>query len=235
MNRRLQARGLRALMVKEDGKIGPATLRSIRTCAWALGAQPATLERIASKHEVPIGVSSMIRNPGKRTDAQLELAAVRIANMRKQRKLRAHTAHSVSAQRQAICDQAKRARAHYNANPRAYHYLAGGIANTVIMTPTSRSWRSDCSQFAVNTYREAGVPCPGSGTYLYSNTGTIAARGTVTTNPRPGDLGMYGPRNATHHVEVYIGDADCEFIGHGSPPIDSLTPGRPDFYLSFLD
>ena len=141
----------------------------------------------------------------------------------------------VSPGRAAIVAAAKKAAANYRRDPAAYHYLAGGIANTVIFDPTPRNWRSDCSQFAVNCYREAGVPCPGNGTYLYSNTNTINAGGTVTTSPKPGDLGLYGARHGnTHHVEVYIGEPGCMHIGHGSPPIDSLTPGLPDFYLTFI-
>lgn len=140
--------------------------------------------------------------------------------------------------RERIVLAAQQAAANYRKNPGAYHYLAGGVANTIIMAPTPRNYRSDCSQFAANCYRVAGVPCPGSGTYMYSNTGTIAARGRITTHPKPGDLGLYSYnrgnlRGSTHHVEVYVGDG--RHIGHGSPPIDSLTPGRPTFYLSFLD
>jgi hypothetical protein len=45
---------------------------------------------------------------------------------------------------------------------------------------------------------------------------------------------MYGVHGgATHHVELYCGAPGQEFIGHGSPPIDSATPGRPDYYLTF--
>jgi cell wall-associated NlpC family hydrolase len=135
--------------------------------------------------------------------------------------------------RQRIVSVARAAAANYRRNPGAYHYLAGGTPNTTIMTPTPRGWRSDCSQFAVNVYREAGVKCPGTGSYLYSNTISIAAGGRVTTRPKPGDLGLYGSRNAPHHVEVYVGDG--AFIGHGSQPIDALTPGLPSFYLSFID
>jgi cell wall-associated NlpC family hydrolase len=120
----------------------------------------------------------------------------------------------------------------YRRNPGAYHYLAGGVPNLEIMRPTPSTWRSDCSQFAVNAYRLAGAACPGTGTFLYSNTDSISMGGRVTQNPQPGDLGLYGSgRGRTHHVEV---KAKGHLIGHGSPPIDSLTPGLPDFYLSFL-
>lgn len=150
------------------------------------------------------------------------------------RRRRAQLHPPVDARRARIVAAAQKAAANYRRNPREYHYYAGGKPNTVIMTPTPRDWRSDCSQFAANCYRHAGVPCPGSGTYMYSNTNTISAGGRLTTSPKPGDLGLYGSgRGRTHHVEVYIGGG--KHIGHGSPPIDSLTPGLPDFYLSFIN
>lgn len=235
MNRRLVARGLAELQVKVDGVVGASTLRAARTCAWVLGASRDTLDHIRNRREIPIGVSRMVRNPGRRNETQRALARKRLASLRKQRKLRAKKADTVSPERRAICNAAKEAAANYRANPGAYHYLAGGKPNTVIMKPTPLDWRSDCSQLAVNCYRHANVPCPGSGTYLYSNTISIERGGRITAHPRPGDLGMYGMRGHTRHVEVYIGEPGREFIGHGSPPIDSLTPGRPSFYLTFLN
>ncbi|HVJ27612.1 MAG TPA: NlpC/P60 family protein [Vicinamibacterales bacterium] len=135
--------------------------------------------------------------------------------------------------RQRIVNVAQMCARNYRKNPGAYHYLAGGIPNTIIDRPTPRSYRSDCSQFAVGVYKMAGLKCPGSGTFMHSNTISIAnGNGRVTQNPRPGDLGMYGSRHAPHHVEVYIGNGD--HIGHGTVPIDNREPGRPSFYLSFL-
>lgn len=153
--------------------------------------------------------------------------------IRRREKQLAPAPKPVSSARARIVSAAQHAAANYRANPGAYHYLAGGSPNTEIFKPTARYMRSDCSQFAVNVYREAGVPCPGSGTYLYSNTITIAAKGILTTNPKPGDLGLYGSRWAPHHVEVVVGTSPMRFVGHGSPPIDSLTPGLPSFYLTF--
>lgn len=235
-NRRLRARGLGSFVVREDGFVGVKTLAAVRKAAWALGALGSTYESITKDDEVPAGVQWMIRNPGRRTNQQVDRGKRRIAAMYSARKKREQEADSVSGDRKAIVTAAKKAAANYRKNPVAYHYLAGGKANTVIMDPTPSDWRSDCSQFAVNVYRVAGVPCPGSGTYLYSNTDTINNGGKVVSRPKPGDLGMYGRRDgSTHHVEVYIGEPGCMFVGHGSVPIDAITPGLPDFYLSFLD
>lgn len=236
MNQRFEQRSLadRKVHVYE----GPMTLTAdlhaaAITCAWALGASQETIALMRREKTVPVGVNRMIRSPGSRNATQRERGEKRIANMRAQRRRREREAGGA---RKRVCDAAKRAAANYRANPGAYHYLAGGVPNTVIMRPTPRHWRSDCSQFAVNCYREAGVDeCPGSGTFMFSNTISIEQGGRVTSSPRPGDFAMYGRRGATHHMEVYIGEPGCEFIGHGTQPIDSTTPGRPDFYLSFLD
>lgn len=220
---------------------GPMTLTgdlhaAAITCAWALGASQDTINRMRHEKIVPKGVNRMIRSPGARTADQLKLGQKRVANLRHHRAEREKAAHSSGAQRHAVCEAAKKAAANYRREPGNYHYLAGGKPNTVIIRPTPRDWRSDCSQFVVNCYREAGSDvCPGSGSFLYSNTISIeGGEAKVVTSPRPGDLGLYGRHGATHHVEMYIGEPGCEFIGHGSPPMDSLTPGRPDFYLSFL-
>lgn len=239
MNKRLQARSLadRKVHVWDgDMTLTPDILESAVTCAWALGANRSTLDLMERELRVPVGVARMIRHPKGRSEAQVALGQTRVAAMRKARKRRAAEVGNASAKRKAIVAAAKKAKANYNARPGAYHYLAGGTPNTVIMEPTPLSHRSDCSQFAVNCYRHAGVECPGSGTYMYSNTISIEGRGAkVVAVPKPGSLGMYGRHGATHHVEVYVGEPGCMFIGHGSPPIDSATPGWPDFFLDFLE
>lgn len=238
MNRRLETRSLATRKVHIFD--GPMTvtrelLDVAVTAAWALGINRETLNRMGRTKTIPGDVAAKIRHPkDARTDAEKALGQKRVAAMRKARKNRAEAAKQAGQARKAIVAAAKQAKANYQRRPGAYHYLAGGKPNTIIMEPTGRDWRSDCSQFAVNCYRHAGVACPGSGTYLYSNTISIeSGNARVTRDPQPGDLGMYGARGRTHHVEVYIGEAGCMFIGHGSPPIDSQTPGLPDFYVTF--
>jgi hypothetical protein len=243
-NRRLRARDLGTLAVPETGKVDRDTLVAVRKAAWALGAMLPTCEKIVHDGVIPIGVQQMIRNPGTRNAAQKDRGQKRMAAMHEMRKRRAEEAAAAGAERRAVVAAAKKAAANYRAHPDAYHYLMQTeVANNIIMHGTPRNYRSDCSQFVVNVYREAGIrDCPGSGSYLYSGTATIAdprGGGRIVKHPRPGDLGMYAtsmrnPRGTTHHVEMYIGEPGCMFIGHGSPPIDSSTPGQPDFYLSFL-
>lgn len=229
------------MAVKEDGLVDTDTLLAVRKAAWALGAMKSTCDAIVRTGEIPVGVQRMILNPGSRNEQQAERGKKRVAAMRQMRKMRAKQAAAAGTQRRAVVAAAKKAVANYLKDPNAYHYLMKTeVANTIIMRPTPSDHRSDCSQFVVNVYREAGIKdCPGSGSYLYSGTATIADGGTIVKHPKPGDFAMYAhsmadPRGTTHHVELYIGEPGCMFIGHGSPPIDSSTPGQPDYYLSFL-
>lgn len=135
--------------------------------------------------------------------------------------------------RQKIVAEAQKAAANYRKNPGAYHYLAGGIANTLYLTPSPRNYRSDCSQFVAAVYKGAGAASPAAPLgWEWASTYSIvkSPHARVTTKPQPGDLGMYGSRTAPHHVELVVPGG---FIGHGSPPIDGLTPGLPSFYLTF--
>jgi len=148
--------------------------------------------------------------------------------------------HGAGGARGEIVRWALEAAQNYRVRPSAYHYLAGGIANTIFLEPSPPTYRSDCSQFAASVYKKAGLPSPANVAHELASTFSMVKcpRGRVVTgHPRPGDLGMYGSREAPHHVEIYIGKPGAEFIGHGSPPIDSLTPGLPSYYLTydFLD
>lgn len=240
INRRLRKRHI-DVHLKTDGVVGEKTLAAARTAAWILGAEPRTYRAITKTGRIPIGVQRMILNPGKRTAAQELEAKKRLAGMLAARKKRAAEAHSASHLRKRIVELAREAAANYRANPGAYHYLAGGVANLEFLKPTPRTWRSDCSQFVASVYAAAGAPSPASVPHEYASTFSIVKcpHAKLTDHPRPGDLGLYGSRSGplagrfTHHVELYVGEPGAEFIGHGSPPIDSMTPGRPDFYVTF--
>jgi cell wall-associated NlpC family hydrolase len=242
INARLENRSLKDRQVKVfkgDMTLTKELLASAVTCAWALGAQRSTLDTMEHEKIVPVGVANMIRNPGRRTPEQMKRGKQRIAHMRKQRKQRAEAAKQAQGARRQICEKAKQAAANYRANPGAYHYLAGGRPSLVYLTPTPKDFRSDCSQFVAAIYKDCGLPSPGDQPHQWVGTTSMerCPHARITTKPKPGDLGMYGVHGNTHHVELYVGEPGCEFIGHGSPPIDSATPGRPSFYLTydFLD
>ncbi len=88
-NRRLRARQLGALAVKEDGVIATRTLNAVRKAAWALGARLDTCDSITRDGEIPVGVQRMIRNPARRNDAQKSAGRRRYSRMLAQRKHRA--------------------------------------------------------------------------------------------------------------------------------------------------
>jgi cell wall-associated NlpC family hydrolase len=231
-NRRLRSRYLDALAIEEDGVVARKTMAAVTTAAWALGAQRDTLAKI-DQGEIPVGIQRMIRNPGRRTDEQKALGKKRVAHMLLERKRRKAAAAKAGTARKRIVKLAQQAAANYRRNPRAYHYKAGGTANLVYLQPTPPNWRSDCSQFAAAVYKDAGLPSPANVDHQWASTYSMVKKGRVTKHPRPGDLGMMGSRSAPHHVEIYCGEPGQEFIGHGSPPIDSQTPGRPDYYLTY--
>jgi hypothetical protein len=85
-NRRLESRGLAALAVTENGVVDAKTLTAVRKAAWALGARKETYEAITDDGVISIGVQRMIRNPGRRTDAQKSSGRARMSRLRAQRK-----------------------------------------------------------------------------------------------------------------------------------------------------
>lgn len=229
-NRRLRARDLNSVVVHEDGLVGDKTLEAVRKAAWALGAQSSTYERITRTGTISIGVQRMIRNPGHRTPGQQAIARARMSQMRRDRAERSRD-HGLNPARKKFVSLALEAASNYTKRPSEYHYLAGGVANLVFLEPSARTMRSDCSQFASSVQEAAGLPPLGPYGPLWVSTYVMAAYLESTVNPEPGDFGMYGARREPFHVECYCALPGREFIGHGSPPIDSLTPGRPDFYL----
>jgi cell wall-associated NlpC family hydrolase len=234
LNRRLKARSAPGHMVKVDGEFGPKTRSALVYAAYLLGADKATVDGMRTGTISP-EEQKFILNPGLRDKGELARARKRVAAHRKAVAAAKAAANKASAKRKRIVAEAKKAAANYRKNPGAYHYLAGGSANTVYLKPTPRSWRSDCSQFAAAVYKGAGLPSPAAPLdHQWASTFSIVksphARFISKAGRKPGDLGMYGSHEAPHHVEIWCGDG---FIGHGSPPIDSLTPGEPDYYVTF--
>lgn len=136
-------------------------------------------------------------------------------------------ARAVQLMYQARADCARR--------PWAWHYLAGGIANLICLVPSPRNYRSDCSQWAVNIDREAGARCPGSGTFMFSNTTSIARGKYLGGVPKVGAYGLYGSRWNPHHVERVAQVNPLVLVGHGTAPVDSRAPGLPNFYIDMED
>ena len=233
VNRRLEARGASDRKIKKiDGVFGAETREALRYASYLLGS--GDLEGI--KHgSISDDEQRFVRNPGLRTPGEKALGKKRTAAHKAALKKQKASAAKAKGKRAKIVAEAEKAAANYRKNPGAYHYLAGGKANTVYLAPTPRDWRSDCSQFVSSVYKGAGVPSPASPLdYQWASTYSIVksphAKFYSRKDRKPGMLGMYGSRTDPHHVELWCG---TKFIGHGSQPIDSITPGEPDYYVDF--
>lgn len=232
--RRLRTRDLGRYAPVVDGDCGKQTIDACAKTTWALGLPLSVVNRIRERGEVSVDVIAVILSPGKRTADQKSIGKARIAHMRHEREKRAKEAAGVSEGRLKVVRLCLLAASNYAANPSAWHYLAGGKANLVFLKPTPRDWRSDCSQFASAVQAEAGLPDLGPNGPLWVNTWAMDAHLERTSKPLPADFGMYGPPGNPHHVEVFLGAAGGPghaYVGHGSPPVDSLTPGLPTYFL----
>lgn len=83
---------------------------------------------------------------------------------------------------------------------------------------TASGIESDCSRFVIDTFKMAGADDPsGNGFSGQGTTVQLEAHGKPTSNPRPGDLILYGPKGASGdnaHVQILIGPGKAS-IGHG--------------------
>jgi len=112
----------------------------------------------------------------------------------------------------------QRHRIHYTQGPLRMY----GVRNKV--RPPRIPFYEDCSSFSTWCYWGSGLKDPnGLGYNGWGYTGTLCQNGTVTINPKPGDLAFYGVRPYSH-VVVYIGNGRC--ISHGSEMGPYLLPVR---------
>lgn len=233
INNRLKTRHARNRTIKVDGEFGPSTRRALHYAAFLLGMEDDQVHGLLTGSVSP-AEQRFIMNPGNRNESELTRARKRVAAHIRAIKQQAEQAKEASVKRRRIVAEAEKAATNYRKNPSAYHYLAGGVANLEYLKPTPRNWRSDCSQFAAAVYKAAGLPSPASVDHIWASTYTMVKsprmRVISKAERKPGDLGMYGSRAAPHHVEIWCGN---KFIGHGSPPIDSSTPGEPDYYITY--
>jgi len=233
INRRLETRKARNRRVKVDGQFGPKTRDALHYASFLLGLGD---DKLKALHTGPVSVEEQrfVMNPGLRNENELTRARKRVAAHIRVVNKQIEDAKAANAKRRRIVSQAEQAAANYRRNPAAYHYLAGGVPNLIFLKPSPRNFRSDCSQFVASVYKAAGLPSPASVDHIWASTFTMVKGPRVRVidkaHRKPGDLGMYGSREAPHHVELWCGN---KFIGHGSPPIDSNTPGEPDYYLTF--
>lgn len=234
INKRLSNRAAGNHRCEEDGVFGTKTRIALIKACYLLGMRRDRLNEL--KHGLIVdSTQRFVMEPGLRKDAEKRRGRQRVKKHRAAVKRHKAEAAKANDARKRICREAKKAAANYRKNPGAYHYLAGGKANLVYLTPSPRDYRSDCSQFAAAVFHGAGLPSPArplahEWASTYSIVKAEGARIVSSSQRKPGMLAMYGSREAPHHVEIWCGD---RFVGHGSPPIDSITPGQPDYYVDF--
>ncbi len=118
---------------------------------------------------------------------------------------------------------------------KSFYSQPGAWTVDYAITGEPRGFRSDCSQFVTSVFRSAGLPDPNGRGYGGGYTGTLAENGREIprSQAKPGDLGFYGTA-PFHHVEMVVNDGATKFVGHGSPPVDSITPGLPNHYRTYV-
>jgi cell wall-associated NlpC family hydrolase len=114
-----------------------------------------------------------------------------------------------------------------------YHYKEIRPMPNSLFTPAGHKNGLDCSGFATLCYKEGGWPDPNGVHYNGSgNTASLAARGTWTGAPLPGDLAMYGgTRSYPAHVAVYIGNGMEIELGNDR---DGVVQNRVNHYRTDL-
>lgn len=93
--------------------------------------------------------------------------------------------------------------------------------------------RTDCSGFAILTYKDAGLPDPnGTGFNGSGSTVTLQTKGRLVENPQAGDLAFYGSRTAggnAGHVAVCISATEAVGFGSQGGPRRHAIRYRSDF------
>lgn len=79
VNRRLKTAHLSHYTVDDDGELGRLTLKAIYKAAWGIGISRRRLATIDKKHVVQPYVQRRLRDPARRTPAEVALAEQRIA------------------------------------------------------------------------------------------------------------------------------------------------------------
>lgn len=132
---------------------------------------------------------------------------------------------------------------HLKGRRKSFYSQAGAWTVQYAITGEPRGYRSDCSQWFTSAHWSAGgwrgaghpefLPDPNGTGYTGGYTGTLGSHGRQINSAarKTGDAGLYGTP-PFHHVEMCVGAA---FIGHGSPPIDAITPGFPNVFRTYLD
>jgi cell wall-associated NlpC family hydrolase len=231
INQRCKALGLHG--IKVDGECGRHTIAKGRQVATALG--------IVLKHPgLTRYAQHLIRHPKQRNPFQKRRSKKwRAENVDPPSpKVAGNSVSGGSVRERIVAAAMEAARLYYTGKSHRFYSQPGTWTVEKGITGESPGQRSDCSQFVTSLYHSADAPDPNGANYTGGWTGSLEAhcqeisRGAL----KPGDLVIYGPRGATHHVEEWVGNGDGRTsyatlakqgsqsrdrtVGHGSPPVD---------------
>lgn len=100
--------------------------------------------------------------------------------------------------------------------------------------------RSDCSSEVTSWFWSAGANDPNKCSYGSGYTGTLTSGALREVSQqearnRPDALCIWGPKNATHHVEKMRGNGTGQTQGHGSTAVDigsdTMLSGEKHYYV----
>lgn len=140
--------------------------------------------------------------------------------------------HGGTAEQRLVAVAQKAVLMHYKGIRHSFYSQSGWWTVHYAIMGEPRGARSDCSQWWLSVYWAADLPDPTGYNFTGGYTGTIGNHGRTVPSPgTPGGAGLYGS-NPWHHVEMSMGDGT--FCGHGSPPVDKVTPGWPSTFRDFV-
>lgn len=233
VNDRLVFIGERDQGLKVDGSFGRSTLGRARHVARALGI---------GLHGAGVSayVQHLIRHPNLRTPIQRSRGKKwRKENIEPSLKISGNKISGGKTDRERVTAAAMHAaKLYYEGVSHRFYSQPGRWTVDHGVTGEVAGDRSDCSQWFTAMYWSAGAADPNNSNFTGGYTGSLEAHMREISRDElfPGCAVLYGPRGATHHVEMWIGNGDGHTtykelanigsqyrdrtIGHGSPPVD---------------
>lgn len=202
----------------------------------------ATQRRALAKQRARIRRFTHQRKALARTRAAIRKARATIAKRKKLIeaaegvRINGNTANGGTAKQRLKAVALAAVEAHAEGRRKSFYSQAGAWTVAYAITGEPRGYRSDCSQWVTSVFKSAGLGDPNGNDYKGGYTGTLANRGRQVSfeeaKRTPGALGFYGSY-PFHHVEMSLGDG--RWAGHGSPPVDTVTPGLPNHFRVYTN
>lgn len=214
LQRALQAKGFYHGAI--DNQFGPGTAEACRAAKYALGYKTAEISPIGGERLLNFLTGKVVLPADYKKRAAQRKGALTVAQ--KQRKAIVEFTLWSIANEPSI---------HY-AQVRPMDHLSPAKHKTL-------PWWSDCSEHATTAYHYAGAPDPnGLGYNGQGYTGTMLSNGTTIplSQAKAGDLVIYWPPSAGHHVCVLLEDGTAN---GGNPALGSHGSEGGPRKISFND